>query len=188
MDQLTYFRQFHFLSDDDYRLLSGYFYERKYKKGEFIIQPGQTQKELLFVVEGVQLSYFEDENKLYVIAFTYPPDPCAIPGSFFFQQPSDYYLKCLSDSTFNAISFDDLQTVFDRSQAVERLFRKMTELILVGVIHRHHELHSLSIEERYRAFCKRSPHLLQVVPHKYIASYLGIDSTNFSKLFNSVRI
>ena len=86
------------------------------------------------------------------------------------------------------LSFDELQRIFDRSQAIERLFRKMTEAILAGMINRHIELHSLTIEERFRVFCQRSPHLLQLVPHKYIASYLGIDPTNFSKLFNSVRI
>ena len=32
------------------------------------------------------------------------------------------------------------------------------------------------------------PHLLQLVPHKYLANYIGIDATNFSKLINSVRI
>ena len=64
----------------------------------------------------------------------------------------------------------------------------MTEAILAGMINRHIELHSLTIEERFKVFCQRSPHLLQLVPHKYIASYLGIDPTNFSKLFNSVRI
>jgi hypothetical protein len=49
-------------------------------------------------------------------------------------------------------------------------------------------LHSLSIEDRYRIFTQRSAFLLQLVPHKYIASYLHIDPTNFSKLFNTVRI
>jgi hypothetical protein len=63
----------------------------------------------------------------------------------------------------------------------------MTEAVLAGMINRHIELHSLSMEERYRTFCQRSAHLLHTVPHKYIASYLGIDPTNFSKLFNSVR-
>jgi hypothetical protein len=35
---------------------------------------------------------------------------------------------------------------------------------------------------------QRSPHILQLVPHKYLANYLGIDATNFSKLLNRVRI
>ncbi|MDQ3015104.1 MAG: Crp/Fnr family transcriptional regulator, partial [Bacteroidota bacterium] len=74
------------------------------------------------------------------------------------------------------------------SHPLERLFRKMTEAVLAGMINRHIELHSLTMEERYKIFCSRSPHLLHLVPHKYIASYLGMDATNFSKLYNSIRI
>lgn len=133
------------------------------------------------------MSFFETEKKTHVIAFTYPPNICAIPESFSFQKPSTYYLTCLTDSEMDAIRYADLQRVFDRSQRVERLFRRMTEAVLAGMINRHTELHSLSMEERYRAFCQRSSHLLQSVPHKYIASYLGIDPTNFSKLFNRVK-
>ncbi|MCD8540492.1 MAG: Crp/Fnr family transcriptional regulator, partial [Leadbetterella sp.] len=111
----------------------------------------------------------------------------AIPESFSFQTPSHYFLTCLTDSEMNCISYEALQMLFDRSQPLERLFRKMTEFVLAGVINRHIELHSLTMEERYIAFCRRSPHLLQLVPHKYIASYLGMDPTNFSKLYNKVK-
>jgi hypothetical protein len=102
--------------------------------------------------------------------------------------PSRYYLKCLTDSKFDSIHFLELQELFEASQELERLFRKMTEAILAGVINRHIELQTSGIEERFRSFCQRSPHLLQLVPHKYIASYLNIDSTNFSKLFNTVKL
>ena len=188
MDQLSYFRLFHDLAEGDYQKLESQLGHRTFKKNEFITQPGQVQKELLFSEEGVQMSYFETEDKVHVIAFTYPPNPCAIPESFNSQTPSRYYLKCLTDSSFKSISFDRLQNLFDESHEIERLFRKMTEIILGGVLNRHMELQSLTIEERYLNFCKRSPHLLQLVPHKYLASYLGIDPTNFSKLYNSVKI
>ena len=64
----------------------------------------------------------------------------------------------------------------------------MTEHLLAGTLNRYIEMHSLTNEEQFKAFTKRSPHLLQLIPHKNIASYLGIDHTNFSKLFNSVKI
>ncbi|WP_407497299.1 hypothetical protein [Elizabethkingia anophelis] len=57
----------------------------------------------------------------------------------------------------------------------------------IGLINRQIELRSTTIEERFKIFCQRSPHLLQQVPQKYIAAYLAIDPTNFSKLMNSVR-
>jgi CRP-like cAMP-binding protein len=160
---------------------------RSFKKGEFITTPGQIQRDLFFVTSGVQMSYHETNDKTHVIAFTYPPNPCAIPESFSFQIPSKYFLRCLTESEFNSISYDALHKLFDQSHGLERLFRKMTEAVLAGLINRHIELHSLTIEQRYTTFCQRSPHLLQLVPHKYIASYLNIDSSNFSKLYNSIR-
>lgn len=186
MDHLAFLRHFHPITDTDYALLAERMKPKPYKKGTMIVEPGQVQKDLLFVKSGIQMSYFEADRKDHVIAFTYPPSLCAIPESFSFQQPSPYFLKCLTDSDFDALPYKALQEVFDQSHTVERLFRKLAETILAGFIGRHVELHSLSIEERYKTFCRRSPHLLQMVPHKYIASYLGIDSTNFSKLFNSV--
>ncbi len=187
MEMLDYLRQFHKISDIDYELLTENLNLKQFKKGEFIIKPGQIQRDLYFIVSGVQVSYFERESKAHVVAFTYHPSLCAIPDSFSFQTPSKYSLLCLTDSEVVCIGYSTLQKLFDKSHEIERLFRKMTEAILAGMINRHMELHSLTIAERYITFCQRSPHLLQLVPHKYIASYLGIDSTNFSKLFNTVK-
>lgn len=188
MERYEYFKLFHPVSRADFELLTSNLKARTFKKGEILTAPGQIQRELYFVKSGVQMSYFDGHNKTHVIAFTYHPNLCAIPESFSFQAPSKYFLTCLSDSELEYITYDDLQHLFDTSQGIERLFRRMTEAILAGMINRHIELHSQSMEDRYRTFCDRSPHLLQLVPHKYIASYLGIDPTNFSKLYNSVKI
>ena len=188
MELFNFFNQFYPVSESTYQLLTRNLKTKFFKKGEFITVPGQVQKELFFVKKGVQMSYFETITKTHVVAFTYPPNLCAIPESFSFQIPSTYYLTCLTDSEMDYITYERLQALFDESQQLERLFRKITEAVLAGVINRHIELHSLTIEERFKAFCQRSPHLLQLVPHKYIASYLSIDPTNFSKLFNTIRI
>jgi CRP-like cAMP-binding protein len=188
MEQYDYFRLFHNISQADYQLLTGKLKIKTFRKGDFIVSAGEIQKELYFVKSGVQMSYLETARKTHVMAFTYPPSLCAIPESFQFQVPSTHYLTSLTDSTVEYITYDELQRLFDASQPVERLFRRMTEAVLAGVINRHAELHSLTIEERFKVFCHCSPHLLQLVPQKYIASYLCIDPTNFSKLFNSVRL
>ncbi|HEX8529751.1 MAG TPA: Crp/Fnr family transcriptional regulator [Cytophagales bacterium] len=188
MDQHAYLNQFYPLAEADYQRLTVRLNTKIFPKGTLLVQPGQVQRELYFVQSGVQMSFVEDgAGRQQVIAFTYPPGPCAIPGSFPGQLPSRYFLACLSDSRLDCLAYEALQELFDQSLPVERLFRRMTEALLAGVIDRHVELHTLGMEERYRAFCRRSPHLLQRVPHKYIASYLGIDPTNFSKLYNTVK-
>lgn len=182
-----YLNQFHSLSSAEYALLTQNLRVKSFKKGEVLVAPGQIQREMYFVKSGVQMSYFDNHGKNHVLAFTYAPNLCAVPDSFSFQKPSKYFLSCVSDSELASLSFNTLQDVLDQSPAIERLYRVMSQVVLVGVMDRHVELQSRSMEERYVAFCQRSPHLLQQVPHKYIASYLNIDPTNFSKLYNTVK-
>ncbi|MEZ2444762.1 Crp/Fnr family transcriptional regulator [Chitinophaga sp. RCC_12] len=186
MERYEFFRQFHDISIADYQLLTDSLGVRSFKKGEFITVPGQVQRELYFVKSGVQMSYFDTGDKIYTLAFTYFPYLCAIAASFSFQEPSKYFLTCLTDSELEYITYDELQQLIDQSQQIERLFRRMTEAMLAGMIDLHIDLRAMTIEERYKTFCRKNPDLLQLVPHKYIASYLGIDPTNFSKLFNNV--
>ncbi|HVI46096.1 MAG TPA: Crp/Fnr family transcriptional regulator [Chitinophaga sp.] len=187
MERYQYFKQFHDISIADYHLLTDNLKPRSFKKGAFITVPGQIQRELYFVKNGVQMAYFDTDDKTYVIHFSYFPNLCAIAESFSFQVPSKYFLTCLTDSELEYLSYEDLQRLVDQSQQIERLFRRMTEAMLAGMIDLHIDLRAMTIEERYRTFCRKSPQLLHLVPHKYIASYLGIDPTNFSKLFNHVK-
>jgi hypothetical protein len=71
---------------------------------------------------------------------------------------------------------------------IEAFVRKALSISLSGLLERIVDLQSYSSEEKFRKLLQRSPHILQLVPQKYLASYLGIDATNFSKLLNSVRI
>jgi CRP-like cAMP-binding protein len=159
-----------------------------FKKGTTIIKPGQIQREMFLVKSGIQMSYFESEEDRHVIAFTYHPNFCAIPESFTRQQGSPYFLQCLTDSVMYTLDYTHWDSAMDRYPALERLFRKIAETMLAGIIERHIQRLTLSMEERYIQFCNRSGHLLNTVPHKYLASYLDIDPTNFSKLFNQVKI
>lgn len=186
-ERFKYFQKFLTISEENYSLLTDKLKTKRFNKGDFLVQPGQVQDRIYFVQSGVQMSYFESKLKTHVIAFTYYPNLSAIPESFNLQKPSKYFLVCLTESELEYITYDDLQKIYNISPAIERLFRRFSETLHAGSINRHMELQSQSIQERYTAFCRRSPHLLQTVPHKYIASYLGIDPSNFSKLYNSVK-
>ncbi|MEL6253855.1 MAG: cyclic nucleotide-binding domain-containing protein [Bacteroidota bacterium] len=150
--------------------------------------PGETERFLYYVKEGIQKSYYLNGKKQHVIAFAYAPSFSGIPESFFTQTPSRYYLETLTDSTFLRISYDKHQEFMQQYRPIETLFRKTTEIFLMGVIQRQHELMAFDIETRFKTFVRRSPHLLNMVSQKDLASYLRMDSTNFSKLMNRIQI
>jgi CRP-like cAMP-binding protein len=187
MDRYKFLCAIHPIDTNEYEALLSNLYLKKFKKGEHIISPGQVQRHIYFIKAGIQMCHFNPEDKSHVIAFTYPPNLCALPESFSEQKPSKYYFTCITDSEIEALAYADLQRIYEKHKNVETLFRKINDKLLAGVLDHHLEFRTMSIEERFTALCRRSPHIIRQVPHKYIASYLGIDPTNFSKLFNTVK-
>jgi len=150
--------------------------------------PGETERYMYFLREGVQKSYYLHDDKQHVIAFAYAPSFSGIVESFLAQQPARYFLETITDSRFLRISYQQHTQLLRKYRPIETLFRKATEHFLIGIMHRYHELMALDMEARFRSFAERSPHLFQLMSHKDLASYLRIDPTNFSKLYNRIRI
>lgn len=165
-----------------------YWVEVRVARKELLTREGETQRCLYFVAEGIQRSYYIRDGKEFTIAFTYPPSFTGIPESFFTQQPSRYFLQCMTPGRLLRLSFEQYEALMDTYPPLERMSRKATELVLAGFAERYYELLALPMEERFLNFAKRSPHLFTMIPHKYLASYLGIDPTNFSKLLNRIRL
>jgi CRP-like cAMP-binding protein len=186
--KFPYLKQFAELSDSDIRSILDLGLIKEFKRNEIILREGEVQKEMYLVLDGLQMSYHESERGIHVLAFTYAPGICAVPESYSLQKRSDYFLICLEDSKLLAIQREELEHLLSQNHAIEHWFRRFAEMVLAGLIERHLELHTKSIRERFSAFAERSPQLFQKVPHKYLASYLGMDPTNFSKLYNSIKI
>ena len=150
---------------------------------------GETERYLYFVLEGVQRAFYVGaDHPEATIVFTYAPSFSGVADSFLTQQPSKFFFETLTASKMLRTSYQQIQQLMDKHQAIERLIRLATSYALMGVLERQIELLSYSAEEKFKTLLKRSPHVLQLIPHKYLASYLGIDASTFSKLLATVRI
>jgi len=164
-------------------------HEVRFKRKEIITSAAELEKYLYFVCDGVQRVYYvNDEGKEATLVFTYPPSFGGVFDAFLQQTPSRYYYETLTASVFLRASFADIQKLMHAHHAVETFMRKGITAAASGLMERITELQCFSAEERFRVLLKRSPHILQLVPHKYLANYLGMDATNFSKLLNRIRI
>lgn len=179
----------HPLSDNEWNDFASIWQPFAAKRKTTLTTTGETEKYLYFVTEGVQRAfYLGDDEKEATIVFTYPYSFSGVADSFLLQQPSKYYLETLTESEFLRTSFKQVQELMDRYHNFEKLIRKATSYTLAGVLERQIELQCFSAEQKFTALLKRSPHVLTLIPHKYLASYVGIDATTFSKLLASVRI
>lgn len=179
----------HPLKNEEWDALSAIFTPFSAKRKEILTTPGEKEKYLYVVIEGVQrVFYFDDENREATLVFTYSPSFGGVIDSLMLQQPSKYFYETLTPSVFLRAPFSELEMLMNKYQHIEIMVRKGITGALSGVLERLVELQCFNSEEKFRKLLKRSPHILQLVPHKYLANYLGIDATNFSKLMNKVRI
>jgi CRP-like cAMP-binding protein len=177
------------LQPDDWQIFSAIWKPFSAKRKEVITATGEQEPYLYFVVEGVQRVYYlDDQDREATLVFTYAPSFGGVIDSLMLQHPSRYFYETLTPSTFLRASFQELQTVMHSRPAIESMVRLGMTHTLSGVLERLVELQCYSAAEKMRKLLQRSPHLLQLIPHKYLASYIGVDATNFSKLMNSVRI
>lgn len=159
------------------------------KRKEIITLTGEKEKYLYYVVEGVQrIYYYDEQNREATVVFTYKDSLGGVLDSMMLQTPSRYFYETLTPSTFFRASITDVFSFMSKSDTLDIIVRQGLAQALSGVMERLVELQCFTSEEKFRKLLQRSPHILQLVPHKYLANYLGIDPTNFSKLINKVKI
>lgn len=159
------------------------------KRKTILTTAGETERYLYFVLEGVQRGFYIGNDKQEAtIVFMYPPSFSGIADSFLTQTPSRFFLETLTSSRFLRTSYQQIEQLMNQYPNIQRMVLQLTAFVLKGVLERQIELQCFSAEEKFRTLLTRSPHVLQIIPHKYLASYLGIDATTFSKLLGSARL
>lgn len=182
-------RQFFTLKEEEWIDFAGIWQPFEAKRKVILTSEGEVEKYIYFVLEGVQRAYAVGaDGREATLVFTYPYSFSGVADSLLLQQPSRYFFETLTPGRFLRSTFRQLDELMLRHHGIERMIRLAVSHTLAGVLVRQIELQSFNAEQRFRTLLNRSPHILQLVPHKYLANYLGMDPTNFSKLLSTVRV
>lgn len=181
--------QTHPLSESDFDTFYGFFKPFSAKRKEILTHADNVERYLYFVLDGLQRMYYLDEhNREATILFTYKGNFGGVLDSMMMQNPSRFYYETLTPSEFLRVSYNQIEVLSQANPQIEILLRKGLTTAFSGILERVVELQCFSSEEKFRQLLRRSPHILQMIPHKYLANYIGIDASNFSKLLNSVKL
>lgn len=159
-----------------------------YARKQLITKAGETEKYLYLVLDGVQRAYFRHGDKEPTLVFSFKPSFSGIIDSFFTQTPSKFYLETITQSKLVRIHYNDLSRLMTEYKSIESWVRVAVTWVLAGTLERQVELMTYSAEEKFTALLRRSPHVLNMIPHKYLASYIGVDPATFSKLLGTIKL
>jgi CRP-like cAMP-binding protein len=154
-----------------------------FKSKTILLNSGQICKHSYFVNSGILRSFNINDNIVeYILTFACEGWWIGDMYSLISQKPGNLFIEVLEDAEIVMLSKENQEYLYAEIPKLERFFRILTEKSLVANQERLLDNLSLSAEERFEKFRIKYPTLLQKVPQKQIASYIGVTPEFFSKM------
>jgi CRP/FNR family transcriptional regulator, anaerobic regulatory protein len=186
---LEHIRKFvHLTQEEEYLLLSK-IEIKTVKAKSVLLHAGEVCKETYFVNSGLLRSFNVNDNIVeHILHFACEGWWMGDLYSLITQKPGNLFIEALEDSELVILSKEKQEELYLEIPKLERFFRILTENSLVAHQERLMDNLSLSAEERFEKFCQKYPSLIQRVPQRQIASYIGVTPEFLSKLKKKILL
>tara|TARA_R110002167_G_scaffold54719_5_gene155895 strand:- start:596 stop:1162 length:567 start_codon:yes stop_codon:yes gene_type:complete len=169
-------------NNSDWQFFSSKLQEVKLKKHSILLNFGEIENHLSFITKGIVRLYVPREEFDLTFGFLFENEFVTGYDSFLTQDPSEYQIETLTETILWKISREDLQEVYEKTNCGNIIGRKMAENMFLIKSKRELSLLSKTAEERYLDLFSDRPKLLQQIPLKYIASYIGVTPQALSRI------
>ena len=155
-----------------------------YHKYDVIVKQGQVCTQLRFVVSGVYRVYRIEDGKEITSYFNYESRNPFVASfvSLLTGTSSQEIVECIVPGTLLSISYTDWTSLYDGSPSLNTFGRRMAEYNYILAMERIESLQYQTATDRYASFMKLYPSLLNMIPHHYIASYIGVTPESLSRI------
>ncbi len=177
-----YFEQMAKLTDEEWAAFSSKLIRAEFSRKTHILEEGTVENYLSYIETGIVRYFMPKEDNDITFAFVFDGEFTSGYDSFITQQPAKYIIEALSDVVLWRISYADLQDIYAKTQAGNTIGRLAGEALFLKKSKRELSLLSDSAEQRYRNLFIDQPHLIQKIPQKYLASYIGITPQALSRI------
>lgn len=151
-------------------------------KGEDLQQIGNRCKNIYFVESGILRVFYLKESQDITESFEFAHSFVARADSLFDSKPSRKGIQALANSRLVAIDSQALFALYDQHHDLERFFRLIFEKAYIETVQRLESIQFHSAEERYLNLIQSPEQIIQHIPLKHIASYLGITQVSLSRI------
>ena len=160
---------------------------KEYKKNEFILKAGKVSNYTSWIVKGLTRSYYIKDIEEITTKFLWDGAPITSVYSYYSRKPGNENIVALEDTTLASLHYDHMQYLYKTYPAFNVIGRVITEQYLYMLEIEVYNLRKQKAEDRYQFIVKHFPHLLQRVPLKYLATYLGINLETLSRIRGKAR-
>ena len=151
-------------------------------KNQPVTSQGTVEKYFYYIHKGLLRGYFEKNGQEYNMGFSYDGEFSGVYDSLVFQRPSDWHVEALDDSAGLKLHYDHFMELQEKYPVVRQWLFKFNQQVMFGLGIFIRSLLADSAEEKFERLMRQSPHIIQIVPQKHLASYLGMTPETFSRM------
>lgn len=177
-----FFEEFVEINDEEFEVFTSKLVKVKYPKKSIILEKGKVEQALSFIEKGIVRFNIPKLDYDFTFGFAFENSFVSGYDSFLTQLPSTYNIEAISDCTLWQISYKDLNDIYNNTRIGERIGRKVAESIYLKKVKREISLLEDTAKTRYLDLLKEQPELIQKIPQKYLASYIGIRPQSLSRI------
>lgn len=179
--------KFPYITDDDIAQTLAVSSLRQLQPGETLIKEGELCYTSVMVIEGLLRNFHTTENgEEKTVLFIWEGESIAPYASVFLNKPATESTQAIEPTTVLSIDYREYNKLSSSNPRINQSHRHMLENALVQAIDRIDDFTLRSPEKRYLRMLKEQPELVQRVPQKYLASYLGITPISLSRIRNRI--
>ncbi len=180
---LQLFNNINRLNPADEKLISEKWVHRKtLERGEALIEIGSKDQNMYFIKKGSMRIYFPNDGNEICVGFSYTNTLLVSFESYLRNLSSHYCVEALKKTDLLYIKKEDFDELRNQSENINKAWNIAIEEALIGKIERETEMLTFNPSQRVQRLLKRSPHIFQLFPKKYIASYLGMSPETLSRI------
>lgn len=147
-----------------------------------LIREGQRADYVWMVLGGLLRAYYIKDGLEICSSFLQEQHLIVSVNSFYNRQPGYEFIETLEETVVARIHYDALQELYKKHLEFNYIVRVLTERYTMLSEERLFLLRKQTAEDRYLHLLNHDPELLQRVPLKYIASYLGMNLETLSRI------
>ncbi|MEW5677167.1 Crp/Fnr family transcriptional regulator [Flavobacterium enshiense] len=170
------------LTDAEWNVVAPFFTHRTLKKHQFLIQKEQLVPCEYWIIKGLTKAYAIDSNgKEHILQFAMEQYWTSDFNAFQNKIPATIFIDCIEDSEFFCLKLEDREHLCHEIPKMTNFFRIKSHHGYIALQQRILSLLTETAEERYNNLIKKMPKLVQRVPKKLLAAYLGVTRETLSR-------
>lgn len=182
-----YFNQYSFLNKSDLKLLFSLMRIRHIAKGEIIVTQGELNRSVFIILSGLFRTYtINSKSEEITVLLSHEGMSTGSFESILLNRTSNENIQAIEDSFVLIFDTHNIEETIFRHPGLITLQNRMLKTQLANAAERIQFFVMNSPEERFKIFKKENPRLLERVPQKYLASYLGMTAVSLSRIKSRV--